>query len=157
MVAKQIVKIGGTDFALFFVSKGAFTHPVSSCVFHIVLQFFYYLTWLCKTKVNYKKLQRNVVNACGNQICKLRFSVPITLHIWLPWLILICFNISYFSVNQCHSIKLLEVTIPPHAIRGQNAKLNCNYDMEGDKLYSIKWYRNGHEFYRFVECQIKLY
>lgn len=48
------------------------------------------------------------------------------------------------------AIKLLNVVIPPHAIRGQNAKLRCNYDMEGDKLYSIKWYRNGHEFYRFI-------
>ena len=56
----------------------------------------------------------------------------------------------FFSANVCLSIRLLEVTIPPHAIRGQNAKLNCNYDMEGDKLYSIKWYRNGHEFYRFI-------
>ena len=57
---------------------------------------------------------------------------------------------SFFSVDVCLSIRLLEVTIPPHAIRGQNSKLNCNYDMEGDKLYSIKWYRNGHEFYRFI-------
>ena len=45
---------------------------------------------------------------------------------------------------------MLDVAIPPHAIRGQNAKLRCKYDMEGDKLYSIKWYRNGHEFYRYI-------
>eukprot|EP00093_Oithona_nana_P002116 02116.XXX_19023_33521_1 [CDS] Oithona nana genome sequencing. len=47
-------------------------------------------------------------------------------------------------------IRLHNVDIPPHAIRGQNARLTCKYDMEGDKLYSIKWYRNGHEFYRYI-------
>ena len=47
-------------------------------------------------------------------------------------------------------IKLLKVEIPPHAIRGQDARLICKYDMEGDKLYSIKWYRNGNEFYRYI-------
>jgi len=35
--------------------------------------------------------------------------------------------------------------------RGQTAKLSCNYDLEGDKLYSIKWYRNRHEFYRWIK------
>jgi len=48
------------------------------------------------------------------------------------------------------SIRLMSVSIPPHAIRGQDVKLECLYDMEGDKLYSIKWYRNGHEFYRYI-------
>jgi len=50
----------------------------------------------------------------------------------------------------CYSIKLLDVNIPPHAIQGQDTKLVCNYDLEGDNLYSVKWYRNGHEFYRYI-------
>ncbi len=45
---------------------------------------------------------------------------------------------------------MLDVTIPPHAIRGQDVKLKCKYDLQGDKLYSIKWYRNGREFYRYI-------
>ena len=52
------------------------------------------------------------------------------------------------------SIKLKNVSIPPHAIRGQDVKLECLYDMEGDKLYSIKWYRNGHEFYRYIPTDV---
>ena len=52
--------------------------------------------------------------------------------------------------GMASSIRLMSVSIPPHAIRGQDVKLECLYDMEGDKLYSIKWYRNGHEFYRYI-------
>ena len=40
--------------------------------------------------------------------------------------------------------------IPPHALRGQKAVLRCNYDLEGDNLYSVKWYYNNKEFYRFI-------
>lgn len=54
------------------------------------------------------------------------------------------------GVPESIGIRLIDVTIPPHAIRGQNARLTCKYDLEGDKLYSIKWYRNGHEFYRYI-------
>lgn len=28
--------------------------------------------------------------------------------------------------------------------------LQCEYDLEDAPLYSIKWYFNSHEFYRFV-------
>ena len=55
-----------------------------------------------------------------------------------------------FTGKVATGIRLHNVDIPPHAIRGQNARLTCKYDMEGDKLYSIKWYRNGHEFYRYI-------
>jgi len=55
--------------------KGAFTHLVSACVFRSALQFFYNLPWLSKTKVSYKKSQRNAVNACENRMCKLSFTL----------------------------------------------------------------------------------
>jgi len=48
------------------------------------------------------------------------------------------------------AIRLTEESIPSHAIRNDRVELVCNYDMEGDKLYSVKWYRNGQEFYRYI-------
>lgn len=40
--------------------------------------------------------------------------------------------------------------IPPHALKGHQAVLKCNYDLEGDNLYSVKWYFNQKEFYRYI-------
>ena len=60
----------------------------------------------------------------------------------------------FFSISGIHkatgSIRLLNVEIPPHAVRGQDLHMSCKYDLGGDKLYSIKWYRNGNEFYRYI-------
>ena len=33
---------------------------------------------------------------------------------------------------------------------GDKAVLSCNYDLEGEDLYSVKWYKDGNEFYRFI-------
>ncbi|KAF4521237.1 hypothetical protein B566_EDAN005449 [Ephemera danica] len=32
----------------------------------------------------------------------------------------------------------------------QSARLECHYDLEGEALYSVKWYKDGNEFYRYV-------
>ncbi|XP_047120360.1 uncharacterized protein LOC124803224 [Schistocerca piceifrons] len=47
-------------------------------------------------------------------------------------------------------LRLLEVRVPVHAVRGQTARLECRFDLEGESLYSVKWYKDGREFYRFV-------
>ena len=44
----------------------------------------------------------------------------------------------------------MDLKIPHHAIKGQDVRMECLYDLEADKLYSIKWYKNGHEFYRYI-------
>lgn len=48
------------------------------------------------------------------------------------------------------SLRLTEVRIPNHTVRNSTARLECHYDMDGEDLYSVKWYKDGHEFYRYV-------
>ncbi|XP_023323626.1 uncharacterized protein LOC111697752 [Eurytemora carolleeae] len=55
-----------------------------------------------------------------------------------------------FSAKGVLSLRLVSFSVPDHAIQGEDIELICKYDLEGDKLYSVKWYRNGQEFYRYI-------
>lgn len=44
--------------------------------------------------------------------------------------------------------------VPPAIRRGQHATLRCNYDLEGEPLYSVKFYRGMHEFYRYSPSEV---
>ena len=57
----------------------------------------------------------------------------------------------YFSISVCVGIRLLnDSVIPPHAFKGQQVVLRCNYDLEGDDLLSVRWYFNRKLFYRYM-------
>ncbi|CAD6237742.1 GSCOCG00008328001-RA-CDS [Cotesia congregata] len=43
----------------------------------------------------------------------------------------------------------LKINVPPMARSGDAVSLSCIYDLQGP-LYTIKWYFNDNEFYRFV-------
>lgn len=34
------------------------------------------------------------------------------------------------------------------------ARLECNYDLDDDVLYSVKWYKDLREFYRYIPQEI---
>ena len=53
-------------------------------------------------------------------------------------------------IGFCSAIELKDVGVPAFAVKGKEAVLSCDYDLQGQQLYAIKWYKNGHEFYRFV-------
>lgn len=45
---------------------------------------------------------------------------------------------------------MTDVLIPTMAIVGDSVWLNCSYDLEDNQLYSIKWYKDQEEIYRFL-------
>lgn len=65
----------------------------------------------------------------------------------MRWSILVL-GLLQIGLGSC--LKLLELSVPTHKLVGEEVKLVCKFDMEGDTLYSVKWYRNEQEFYRFV-------
>jgi len=80
--------------------------PVYTSGFHMrflhCVAIFDNLPWLSKTKVSYKKLQRNAVNKFGNRMCKLSFSKLLLIFISLNLLfsyIIFKFDWRFLSKN----------------------------------------------------------
>lgn len=45
-------------------------------------------------------------------------------------------------------LQLHGVAVPVYKFRGEDAQLECQYDRGTDPLYSVKWYKDDHEFFR---------
>ncbi|XP_055297130.1 uncharacterized protein LOC129565858 isoform X2 [Sitodiplosis mosellana] len=65
-------------------------------------------------------------------------------------IILLLFFSILFLNDFILSLRLTEVRIPNHTVRNSTARLECHFDMDGEDLYSVKWYKDGHEFYRYI-------
>lgn len=52
---------------------------------------------------------------------------------------------------QCAScLRLVRLDVPHAILNGDSIWLNCSFDLEADELYSVKWYKNNVEFYRYL-------
>ncbi|KAG8327923.1 hypothetical protein J6590_006085 [Homalodisca vitripennis] len=47
-------------------------------------------------------------------------------------------------------LSLTSVRIERHTLVGNSSILECYYDLQGEPLYSVKWYKDGNEFFRFL-------
>ncbi|EDV30941.1 uncharacterized protein Dana_GF15111, isoform A [Drosophila ananassae] len=61
----------------------------------------------------------------------------------------LCFIATLKDISVA-GLRLAEVRIPKYVIKGSAAQLECLYDLDGEALYSVKWYKDGNEFYRYV-------
>ncbi|XP_066954792.1 junctional adhesion molecule 2A-like [Macrobrachium rosenbergii] len=50
-------------------------------------------------------------------------------------------------------VVLTSVEVPEHVSRGQDVELKCLWNLTSHKLYSVKWYRDGREFFRFMPSE----
>ncbi|XP_015113564.1 platelet endothelial cell adhesion molecule [Diachasma alloeum] len=64
---------------------------------------------------------------------------------WIPSVVVI---IIAMTGVRCLRNVMLEV-IPEVVERGHEVTLRCLYERENEPLYSVKWYRGKHEFYRY--------
>ncbi|XP_059472208.1 uncharacterized protein LOC132194745 [Neocloeon triangulifer] len=55
------------------------------------------------------------------------------------------------AVKGAASVTLFKVEVPDFKRVGESATLLCNYSLaDGEGLYSVKWYKDNEEFYRYV-------
>lgn len=52
--------------------------------------------------------------------------------------------------TETTALRDVEVHVPAAVRRNENARLHCMYDLEGDTLYAVKWYKGRKEFYRYT-------
>ncbi|KFM73074.1 hypothetical protein X975_17845, partial [Stegodyphus mimosarum] len=45
---------------------------------------------------------------------------------------------------------MLMMDVPSPTTQGESVELICSYELDEDKLYSVKWYKDDIEFYRYV-------
>lgn len=48
------------------------------------------------------------------------------------------------------TLEINQIIIPNFEMVGESVSLKCDYDLQSDKLYSVKWYKDNQEFYRYV-------
>uniref|UniRef100_T1JAP1 Ig-like domain-containing protein n=1 Tax=Strigamia maritima TaxID=126957 RepID=T1JAP1_STRMM len=64
----------------------------------------------------------------------------------------ICFY--YIFYIDASSLKLIALNVPAHIETGKSVVLECLYELEGDALYSVKWYKGNYEFYRYLPAYV---
>ncbi|XP_036321972.1 uncharacterized protein LOC118735986 isoform X2 [Rhagoletis pomonella] len=67
---------------------------------------------------------------------------------WRKYLLIAA--IFFFIPDTSTALSNVSVSIPSAVKRGDNAILICNYNLEYDNLYTVKWYRGRREFYRYT-------
>ncbi|XP_071529095.1 uncharacterized protein [Panulirus ornatus] len=66
-------------------------------------------------------------------------------------LALACSLLALFVSGQGGSaLRMKNFEVPLHVPRGDSTTLRCEFDLQGERLYSVKWYKGGREFFRYV-------
>ncbi|XP_025017319.1 uncharacterized protein LOC107365405 [Tetranychus urticae] len=62
------------------------------------------------------------------------------------WIISIINSILFKGID---CLRISKFYVPTILSSGDSTEFICNYELDGDSLYSLKWYKNESEFYRY--------
>lgn len=48
------------------------------------------------------------------------------------------------------AFRIVMLDVPSPTTLGESVELTCSYELDDEQLYSVKWYKNDVEFYRYV-------
>lgn len=67
-----------------------------------------------------------------------------------PCVFVVCIWIATYTTDPAQALRLIELNVPETPTRGSTVTLECRYDLQRDQLYSVKWYKDGREFFRYM-------
>ncbi|XP_053213691.1 uncharacterized protein LOC128397050, partial [Panonychus citri] len=66
------------------------------------------------------------------------------------YIIRIGLMIIVYLITNSSGLRITKLEVPQSVPLGKSVTLRCHYDLTGDELYSVKWYRDYVEFYRYL-------
>lgn len=64
------------------------------------------------------------------------------------------FLIFRYFTGAVDGLKDVHVDVPVAVREGGTAVMRCDYDLEQEALYTVKWYKGRREFFRFVPKEL---
>ncbi|XP_015784259.1 uncharacterized protein LOC107361843 [Tetranychus urticae] len=61
--------------------------------------------------------------------------------------------ITLYLGKTVHGLRINKLEVPSSVPNGTSIVLYCDYDLEGLGLYSVKWYKNYVEFFRYIPSE----
>lgn len=59
-------------------------------------------------------------------------------------------------VSGIVALRMTALQIPQHVVLNETVRMQCNFNLDKELLYSVKWYKDGHEFYRYVPRDVPM-
>ncbi|CAH1129652.1 unnamed protein product [Ceutorhynchus assimilis] len=64
----------------------------------------------------------------------------------IPLIVIFLFT----TAHESDCFRLTNMTAPPVQDPRSEMRLHCRFDMGGEELYAVKWYKDDHEFFRYT-------
>lgn len=118
--------------------------------YFVCVLFFFWINWNWTTNNEYFKTASSIYRNYSILFGFFKINLFYSIYIYV-------FVFFFFPFTDLSTATIRNVSLqvdPPSVRRGQHATFICSYDLGGAPLYSVKFYRGNHEFYRYSPSEL---